>query len=76
MGLEIGDVCFAVKDGDTFRRIVFVRGNIFVNLSLMPAAASAESQIPPDISEIAGKIDAQIKLVEEAQTAEELKKPD
>lgn len=75
MGLEVGDVCFAAKDGDCYRRIVFVRNNIFLSLSLMPAAKSAEAQIPPDISEIAGKIDAQIKLAEEAEKTEELKKP-
>lgn len=69
-GLELGDVCFAVKDKDLFSCIAFVRNNIFLRLSIMGAAKT-----PADISEIAKKIDQQIKQAQETGKAENLNKP-
>jgi hypothetical protein len=74
LGLAVGDISFAVKAGGSFQAIAFVRNNVFIRISLMGRPAG-EAQIPPDIAEIAKKIDAAIKNEAEVKTTAELNKP-
>jgi len=70
LGLDVGDVCYAAKENGIFRTITFVRNNIFVRVHLVRM-----EETPPDISEVASRIDERIKGEAEAKGAEELNKP-
>lgn len=75
VGLQAGDVCFAAKDKDVLKAAVFVRNNVFVRVSAMPAPANSDVKASPDVAQIAKKIDTQVKQEEEAQKPQDLNKP-
>lgn len=74
LGLSIGDISFATKEGGGFDSIAFVRNNVTVRLSRI-YLASGGPVADPDIRQIAERIDARIIKEKVAKKAKHLGKP-